>query len=48
MWTSVSPCTQAAEAGLPVAMFNLALCLDKGEGAAPPDYPAGPPRLRST
>jgi len=23
MWTSVSPCTKAAEAGFPNAMFNL-------------------------
>ena len=33
--------TEAAEAGLPQAMFNLGLCLDKGEeGVAAPDYPA--------
>ena len=32
--------TKAAEAGLPVAMFNLGVCLDKGQGVAAPDYPA--------
>jgi TPR repeat protein len=32
--------TKAAEAGLPDAMFNLACCLDKGEGVAAPDPPA--------
>jgi len=32
--------TQAAEAGLPKAKFNLAVALDKGEGVAAPDYPA--------
>ena len=31
--------TKGAEAGLPLAMFDLGVCLDKGEGAAP-DYPA--------
>jgi TPR repeat protein len=28
---------KGAEAGLPRAMFSLALCLDKGEGVAAPD-----------
>jgi len=32
--------TKAAEAGLPVAMFDLGCSLDKGEGVAAPDYPA--------
>ena len=32
--------TKAAEAGLPKAMFNLAVALDKGEGVAAPDYAA--------
>jgi len=32
--------TKGAESGLPVAMFSLAVCLDKGEGVAVPDYPA--------
>jgi hypothetical protein len=32
--------TKGAEAGLPRAMFNLGLLLDKGEGMAAPDYPA--------
>ena len=35
--------TKAAEAGLPIAMFNLGCSLDgqdQGEGGAPPDYPA--------
>jgi len=32
--------TMGAEAGLPEAMFNLGVCLDKGEGVAAPDYPA--------
>ena len=32
--------TKGAEAGLPKAMFNLGVCLDKGEGVAAPDYPA--------
>ena len=31
--------TKGAEAGLPRAMFNLALRLDKGQGVAAPDYP---------
>jgi len=30
--------TKGAEAGLPNAMFGLAVCLDKGEGEAAPDY----------
>ena len=29
--------TKGAEAGLPQAMYNLGLCLDKGEGVATPD-----------
>jgi len=37
---AVEWCTQGAEAGLPRALFNLGLCLDRGEGAAAPDYPA--------
>jgi TPR repeat protein len=32
--------TQAAEAGLPKAMFSLGCSFDKGEGMAAPDYPA--------
>jgi TPR repeat protein len=32
--------TKAAEAGLPTATFNLACCLDEGEGLAAPDHPA--------
>jgi TPR repeat protein len=32
--------TKAAEAGLPKAMYNLAVMLDKGQGVAAPDYPA--------
>ena len=32
--------TKGAEAGLPLAMFNLAVSLDAGEGVAAPDYPA--------
>ena len=32
--------TKGAEAGLPMAMFNLAVSLDAGEGVAAPDYPA--------
>jgi len=32
--------TKAAEAGLPIAQFNLACMLDRGEGVAAPDYPA--------
>ena len=32
--------TAGAAAGLPEAMFNIALCLDKGQGVAAPDYPA--------
>jgi len=32
--------TKGAEAGLPKAMHNLAVCLDKGESAAAPDYSA--------
>jgi len=32
--------SKGAEAGLPKAMFNLGLCLDKGQGVAAPDYPA--------
>ena len=32
--------TKAADAGLPDAMFNLALCLYEGEGVAAPDPPA--------
>ena len=31
--------TKAAETGLPAAMFCIGCCLDKGEGAAAPDYP---------
>jgi len=32
--------TKGAEAGLPDAMFSLAVCLDTGEGVAAPDHPA--------
>jgi hypothetical protein len=32
--------TKGAKAGLPKAMFNLACCLDKGEGVPAPDYVA--------
>jgi TPR repeat protein len=32
--------TKAAEAGLPLAQFNLGCSLDNGEGVAAPDYPA--------
>jgi len=32
--------TKGAEAGLPMAMFNLGACLDQGQGVAAPDYPA--------
>jgi TPR repeat protein len=32
--------TKAAVAGLPSAMFNLGVMLDKGQGVAAPDYPA--------
>ena len=32
--------TKGAEAGLPRALFNLAVTLDTGEGVAAPDYPA--------
>jgi len=32
--------TKGAEAGLPMAMFNLGCSLDKGLGVAAPDYPA--------
>jgi TPR repeat protein len=32
--------TNGAEAGLPKAMFNLGLMMDKGDGVAAPDYPA--------
>ena len=32
--------TNAAEAGLPRAMFDLGVCLDQGEGVAAPDYSA--------
>jgi len=32
--------TKAAEAGLPKAMFNFGLSIDKGKGGAAPDYPA--------
>jgi hypothetical protein len=32
--------TEAAKAGLPSAMWNLAVSLDKGEGVAGPDYAA--------
>jgi len=32
--------TKGAEAGLPQAMFDLGVCLDKGKGMAAPDYPA--------
>ena len=39
--------TKGAEAGLPAAMFNLAVMLDKGEGAAAPDYPAAAHWYRS-
>jgi len=39
-WSSVSPCTMAAEAGLPRAMFNLGVCIRDGEqGVVAPDYP---------
>jgi len=40
--------TKAAEAGMPKAMFNLAVMLDDGRGVAAPDYTAaaaGPGRL---
>jgi hypothetical protein len=37
--------TKAAESGLPQAMFDLGLLLDKGTGVAAPDYPAGRFRL---
>ena len=30
--------TKAAETGLPKAMFNLGLSIDKGEGVVAPDY----------
>ena len=33
--------TKAAEARLPLAMFNLGSCLDKGKGVAAPDHQAG-------
>ena len=36
----VSPCTKAAEAGSPTAMFNVGLWLDTGKGVPAPDYPA--------
>jgi hypothetical protein len=32
--------TKGAEAGLPFSKFNLAMCLNSGEGVAAPDYPA--------
>jgi len=32
--------TKAAEAGLPKAMYDLGVCLHKGEGLAAPDYAA--------
>jgi TPR repeat protein len=32
--------TKGSEAGLPKSMFNVAVCLDAGEGVAAPDYPA--------
>jgi len=32
--------TKGAEAGLPKAMYNLGISLDKGEGVPAPDYPA--------
>jgi len=32
--------TKGAEAGLPIAMHNLGVCLDMGVGVAAPDYPA--------
>jgi TPR repeat protein len=32
--------TKGAETGLPMAMHNLGVQLDKGEGVAAPDYPA--------
>jgi hypothetical protein len=32
--------TKAAEAGLPTAVFDLAVNLDTGKGGAAPDYPA--------
>jgi len=32
--------TKGAEAGLPMAMFNLGVQLDQGGGGAAPDYPA--------
>jgi TPR repeat protein len=32
--------TKGADAGLPKAMFNLGVCLEKAEGVAAPDYPA--------
>jgi len=31
---------KGAEAGLPTAMFNFAVSLDRGDGVAAPDYPA--------
>jgi hypothetical protein len=32
--------TKSAKAGLPKAMFDLGVNLDKGEGVPAPDYPA--------
>jgi hypothetical protein len=32
--------TKSAGAGLPKAMYDLGVCLDKGEGVAASDYPA--------
>jgi len=37
---AVSWFTKGAKAGLPDAMHNIAVCLDKGLGVAAPDYPA--------
>jgi TPR repeat protein len=31
---------KGAEAGLPLARFNLGCCLDTGKGVETPDYPA--------
>ena len=32
--------TMGAESGLPIAMYNLGVSLDSGQGVAAPDYPA--------
>jgi hypothetical protein len=37
---AVNWATKGAEAGLPRAMFDLAVCLDTGEGVAAPDHQA--------